>query len=67
MHNLLVDRNAYLTRKLAIAQKGTSGPVVLHARRGKLIHLFCGDAWLDEGGNLLQHRTGDRTGRPHRF
>src|SRR5260221_4721129 len=67
MDNLLVDRDAHLARKFTIPQKGAASAVMLHARGGEVIHLLGGDARLNKGGNLLEHRAGHRTSRPHCF
>jgi hypothetical protein len=67
VHHLLIDGDAKIARKFLVAQKSALGTVVLHARGGKLINIARSHTGLDEVRDLVQHRAGDHTCRPHGF
>jgi hypothetical protein len=67
MHDLLVHRDAQVTGKLSIAQKGAARSVMFYPASGVLIDFARGPSRLNEIANLIQHETGDHTGGPHRL
>ena len=69
MHNLLVDRDAKVTRILPmpnlVTQKCTLRLMLPNTFRGKFIDRPRGLARLNERGNLFQHFSRNSASRPH--
>src|SRR5664280_2671444 len=67
VNDLVIHRNTYLTRILAISQKRALRAIMLDPRSRKLVHILRRHSGLNKSGNLFKDGASHRAGWPHRF